>query len=279
MALHRVFLLMVIGAALTLSSVPGRAEEKGKEEKKEEKTIDPNMWSPPEQVGGAWRMRLTEEEIGRIMEQLKKDNPKKAKELEELRTLDEEKFRRELREYGKQEFSKIMRERISEYRQQQRDEFLKWLEKEYSQEAKELGKLNSNVEVYNKKFDIVWKKYGYIHDAWRRNEELGKVLKQDLQLKNRRDSLLAKYKKETDATKKKAVEEQLREVTADRFDLIVRRKQIILDELLEKIKKLQEQISDQKNEIREWRTPEFRNKAIEERMKELMEDIAKFNWN
>jgi hypothetical protein len=213
------------------------------------------------------------------MEQLKKDNPKKAKELEELRTLDEEKFRRELREYGKQEFSKIARERISEYRQQQRDEFLKWLEEEYSQEAKELGKLNSNAEVYNKKYDIVWKKYGYIYDAWRRNEELGKVLKQDLQLKNRRDSLLAKYKKEKDANKKKAFEEQLREVTANRFDLIVRRKQIILDELLEKIKELQKQISDQKNEIREWMNPEFRNKAIEERIKELMEKLAKFKWD
>ena len=47
MALRRLFLLMVIGAAFSLSALPCRAEEKGKDKKKDEKTTDPNMWSPP----------------------------------------------------------------------------------------------------------------------------------------------------------------------------------------------------------------------------------------
>ncbi len=280
MELRRAVLLLVMVAAVALSAVPGRAEDKGKGEKKEEKKTDPNMWSPPEQVSGPWGMRLTEEEIGRIMERIKKDNPQRAKQLDDLRTLDEERFRKELREYGKEEFSKVVKERIDQYRQRRREEFVKWLEKEYSREAKELAKLKAkDASVYNKKYELLRKKYGYIHDAWRGNAELGKVLKQDLSLKNRRDDLLAKCKKEKDATKKKALEKQLREVIADRFNLIVRRKQIILDELQKKIKEVQEQINEQKNEIREWRNSKFRGGAIDGRMKELMEGLAKFKWN
>jgi hypothetical protein len=271
---------MVVAGALAFSAVPGRAGEKGKAEKKEDKTTDPNMWSQPERVGRGRYMRLTEEEIGRIMEGIKKDNPKKAKQLEDLQTLDEEKFRKELRDYAQEEFNKIMRERFNKYRQRRTEEFLKWLDKEYPREAKALAKLKpKDAEVYNKKYELVRKKYRYIHDAWRRNEELGKVLQQDLRLKNRRDSLRGKLKKEKDGNKKKALEKQLEEVVADRFDLIVRRKQIILDELLEKIKELQKRISDQKNEIKEWRNPKFRKKAIEERIKELIAELAKFNWN
>jgi len=276
MELRRAVLFLVMGAAVAFSAVPGRAADKGKDEKK----TDPNMWSPPEQVGGRWQMRLTEEEIARVMERIKKDNPQKAKELEQRRLLDEEEFRKEIREYGKEEFGKIVRERIDEYRQQRRDEFVKWMDKEYPREAKELAKLKpKDADVYNKKYELLRKKYGYIHDAWRRNEELGKVLKQDLRLKDRRADLLAKSKKEKDANKKKQLDAQLKEVVADRFDLIVRRKQIIYDELLKKIKELQEQINEQKNEIRKWRSLNFRTKAIEERIKELLEGLAKFKWN
>ncbi len=113
--------------------------------------------------------------------------------MEQRRPLDEEEFRKEIREYGKEEFGKIVRERIDEYRQQRRDEFIKWMDKEYPREAKELAKLKpKDADVYNKKYELLRKKYGYIHDAWRRNEELGKVLKQDLRLKDRRADLLAK---------------------------------------------------------------------------------------
>jgi len=276
MELRRGVLFLVMGAALTLSAVPGRAGDKGKEEKK----TDPNMWSPPEQVRGPWGMRLTEEEIGRVMERIKKDNPQKAKELEDLRTLDEEKFRKELREYGKEEFGKIVRERIEQYRQRRREEFVKWLEKEYPREGKELAKLKSkDADVYNKKYELLRKKYGYIHDAGRRNVELGKVLKQDLSLKNRRDYLLAKLKSEKDDKKKKELAAQLKEIVDDRFDLIVRRKQIAYDELLKKIKELQEQINEQKNEIRQWRNKKFKGENVIQRIKELTEGISRFKWN
>lgn len=279
MRIGRAFLFLVMVAALTLWAVPGRAED-ALEAKKEEKKTDPNMWSPPEQVGDSRRMRLSEEEITRIMERIKTDDPKKAKELENLRTLDEEKFRRELREYGREEFSKIVRERIDEYRRRRRDEFLKWLEEQYQGEAKELAKFkDKDADVYNKRYDFVWKKYGYIHDAWRTNAELGEVLKQDLSLKNRRDYLLAKLKNEKEEGKKNELLAQLKEVTEDRFDLIVRRKQIAYDDLLKKIKELQDRINEQKSEIRKWRDKNFKEENVKQRLKELTEGVSQFNWN
>jgi len=279
MRVRRVVLFLVMGAALTLSAVPGRAEEPA-EARKEEKKTDPNMWSPPGEMGESRRMRLSEEEIGRVMQQIKKENPKKAKELEALRTLDEEKFRRELREYGKEEFGKIVRERIDEYRRHRREEFIKWLEEQYQGEAKELAKFrDKDADVYNKRYDFVWKKYGYIHDAWRTNAELGEVLKQDLSLKNRRDYLLAKLKGEKDESKKNELLAQLKEVTEDRFDLIVRRKQIAYDDLLKKIKELQDRINEQKDEIRKWRDEKFKEENVKQRIKELTEGISQFNWN
>ena len=279
MRLCRGVLLVMAVAALTLSALPGRAEEPA-ETKKEEKKTDPNIWSPPEETAESRRMRLSEEEIARIMEQIKRDNPQKATELEAMRTLDGEKFRRELREYGREEFGKIVRERIDEYRSRRRDEFIKWLEEQYQGEAKELARFrDKDADVYNKRYDFVWKKYGYIHEAWRTNAELGEVLKQDLTLKNRRDYLLANLKNEQDETKKNELLAQLKEVTEDRFDLIVRRKQIAYDDLLKKVKELQDRINEQKDEIRKWRDEKFKEENVTQRIKDLTEGISKFNWN
>ncbi len=108
---------------------------------------------------------------------------------------------------------------------------------------------------------------------------MGKVLKQDLSLKNRRDYLLGKLKNEKDDKKKKELGAQLKEVIDDRFDLIVRRKQIAYDELLKKIKELQEQINEQKNEIRQWRNKKFKGENVIQRIKELTEGISRFKWN
>jgi len=279
MRLCRGVLLVMVVAALMLSALPGRAEEPA-ETKKEEKKTDPNIWSPPEETAESRRMRLSEEEIARIMEQIKKENPQKATELEAMRTLDGEKFRRELREYGREEFGKIVRERIDEYRSRRRDEFIKWLEEQYQGEAKELaGFRDKDADVYNQRYDFVWRKYGYIHEAWRTNAELGEVLKQDLTLKNRRDYLLANLKNEQDETKKNELLAQLKEVTGDRFDLIVRRKQIAYDDLLKKVKELQDRINEQKDEIRKWRDEKFKEECVTQRIKELTEGISKFNWN
>lgn len=272
MELRRGVLLMVIGAALALPAAPGRAEEK---------KDGADIWTEVEQTGRR-RFDLTDEEIGRVMKWVKEKNPDKLKELEELRKNKEEvdKFVTKLREYAKDEYDKVIRERFDKYRQRRREEFLDWLKKEYEWQAKELDKVKSqDSKLYDAKFQLVWDKYRRIYEAWRWNPELGKVLKQDMMLKHRRDKLVEKLKKEKDDKKKKELAQQLWEVVGDRFDLIIRRKQIAYDQLLKRLEELKKEINDQKNEIKEWRGDEFKEKAMRERVKELLEGMPKFEWN
>lgn len=272
MELRRAFLLMVIGAALALSAVPGRAEEK---------KDAADIWTEIEQTGRR-RFELEDEEISRIMKWVKEKNPEKLKELEELSKNKEEapKFVTKLREYAKDEYDKVIRERFDKYRKRRREEFLDWLKKEFEWQVKELEKVKSqDPKLYDTKLQLVWDKYRRIHDAWRWNPELGKVLKQDMALKHRRDDLVGKLKIEKDDKKKRELAHQLWEVVGDRFDLIIRRKQIAYDELLKRLEELKKQINDQRNEIKEWRGDKFKEDAMRERIKELLEGIPKFKWN
>ncbi len=271
---------------MTLAVAPCQSAEKPKEEEKKQedkKKDEGDIWTEGDRTEpGRRRFQLTNEEIGRIMKWVKDKNPGKLKELEELRKNKEEadKFTNKLREYATEEFDKVVRERFDKYRQRRQQAFLEWLKKEYAWEAKELEKIKTkDPNLYNKKFDLAWEKYRRIYEAWRWNPELGKVLKQDMALKHRRDELVGKLKKEKDDKKKKELAHHLWEVVADRFDLIVRRKQIAYDHLLKRLEELQKRINEQKNEIKKWRDNKFKEDAMKERIKDLLEGIPKFKWN
>jgi hypothetical protein len=276
----RAVLFVAIVMVLTLSVSPGFPAEKDAGEKaKEEKKAPESIWTEEEEAGRR-RFEPTEEEIERIVKSVKESDPAKAKELEELRKTDTSRFLNQLREYGKEEFAKIIKERIDGWRAQRVAEFLDWLGREYEPEAKELAGLKTkDPNLYNKKYELVWDKYRAIYEAWRRNPELGKVLKQDSALRTRCDELIAKIKSEKDDKKRAELGKHLYEVVADRFDLIVRRRQIAYEELLRRLKEMQDQINEQKNEISRWRNEKFKEENVRQRIKELTEGIPKFNWN
>ena len=87
------------------------------------------------------QQELTDEEVDRILKDLKERAPEKAKELTELRKKDPDKFRDELRKNAREEFGKVVRERIDKWRQQRQTEFLEWFAKSLPDEAEELAKL------------------------------------------------------------------------------------------------------------------------------------------
>ena len=271
-----IIFVLSIAALLTLSVLPCYAANKDANDKED-------IWTEDERKGpgpGRRRFELTDEEIDRIMKGLKESNPAKAKELAKLREKDPEKFRAELRTHGREEFGKIIRERIEAWRQKRRAEFLEWLQKNYAKQAKELDKLKTkDPDLYNKKFDLTWNKYRSIFDAERRNPELGKVLKEDLELRKRRDELLGKLKATKDAKKKKQLAAQLEEVVAARFDLIVRRKQIAYEHLLKRLEELQKRIKESRAEIREWRSDKLKAENVKKRIQDLTEGIPKFDWD
>ena len=272
---YTIFLILVLTAILTISVLPCRAQSSG-EEKKED------IWTEegPRPPGrGPRRFELRDEEIERIMKKLKETDPEKVKELEELRKEKPEEFQAELRRHGREEFGKIIRERMNQWREKWREEFIEWLEKNYSREAAELAKLKDKPDLYWKKFEILRRKYGRIFEEEKRNPELAEVLKEDLRLRERRDYLLQKIKTEKDEKKKKELIAKLEEVISNRYDLIIRQKQIAYERLLKRLEELKQRIRESRDEIAESRQEKVRKENIKKRMEDLLREIKKFKWN
>ncbi|MBN2138638.1 MAG: hypothetical protein JW720_12595 [Sedimentisphaerales bacterium] len=268
MTLRRAILLVWVGLLTAIGAAVGA------------ENAEDVIWDGNEQrYTGRRPFDLNDEEIARILKRISESNPKKAEELEELRKTDQEKFLTELKDHGGEEFGKIINEKIENYRQRRRDEFLEWFDKNYHDRAEELKNIKTNdPNSYNKRYESIWITYRRIYEA-RWNEELVKVLKQDLHLKFRRDELIAKIKGEKDDNKRKELAGQLKNVVNDRFDLIVRRKQIAYEELLKRLADLQKQIEDQNDEIKKWREEKFRDDNVRSRMDYLLKGIPKFKWD
>jgi hypothetical protein len=230
---------------------------------------------------GRGRFELTEDETNRVMEDLKKRNPEKAKLLSRLRKKDPEEFRSELWRNAREELEKIGRERFEKWLRQRRAAFLEWLEKNFPEEARELARLkNADPDLYNKKYELVWRKYDRIFDESRRNpeSEWAKVLLEDMKLQNRRDELVAKIK----STKNKESDQQLiadlEEVIALRYDVILKRKQMGFERLLQRLENLRNQIRESRKDILKYQDPETKEENVKQRMKELLEEKKKF-WD
>jgi len=268
-----ILLILTLAAVLTVSSLPCWAQRTG-EEKKEEKKED--IWEGPRPPR---RFELTDEEVERIMKKLRETDPGKAKELEKLRKEDPEEFQSELRQHGREEFGKIIRERINKWREKIREEFIEWLGKNYRRDAAELAKLKGKPELYWKKYELLKKKYWRIFEAEKRNPELADVLKEDLRLRERRDELLRKIKTEKDEKKRKELIAKLQQVVGDRYDLIIRQKQIAYERLLKRLEELKRKIRESRDKIAEFRQEKVRKENIKKQTEDLLKEIKKFKWN
>lgn len=229
---------------------------------------------------GRGRFELTNEEINRILKELKERSPKEAKELESLRDKDPEKFQQELRRHAREEFGRIVRERIEKWRQQRQTEFLEWLTKNVPDEAGELAKLKeTSPSLYSEKYDLVSKKYSRIFEESRRNPELAEVLIEDVRLQKRRDQLMSKIHATKDQSEKNKLTDELEEVVGHRYDLIVRRKQIAYERLLKWLEELQNRINDSRAEILKAQDPKVKAENVKKRIQELLEEKKGFDWN
>ncbi|MHC4086820.1 MAG: hypothetical protein ACYSWZ_03400 [Planctomycetota bacterium] len=274
-AKYGLFLILLLAAMITVSALPAWAQGTSEEKKEQEKKED--IWTEKDTRGPRRgpRFEMTDEEIDRIIKSIKKSNPEKAKELEKMRKEEPDRFKSELREHGRDEFSKIVLERIDKWRKQMREEFLKWLDENFPRQAQELKKLLQDPELYLKKYDIIRQKYWPIFEAERRNPELGEVLKEKLKLANWRDRLLGQIREAKDAKKKKELIKKLREAVSRRFDLIVREKKITYKRLRDRLKELQKRMEESQAEIEKLRDPEVKKQNIDKRVGDLLNPKGK----
>jgi hypothetical protein len=280
-----IILILVMAAMATVTILPSYSEENKAEE---------DIWTEDEPRGpgggpgrggpgggpgrggrGPGRYRSREEEIDHFLNDLKESNPAKVKELENLREKDPEKFRDELRKSVREQWTK----RIESWRSRWRAEFLEWLGKALPKVARDLNKLkDTDPDHYAKKYEIIRGKYRRIFDEGRRNPELAEVLMAELELDERQAVLLKKIKTTKRERDKKKLMAQLEEVVGNKYDLILRKKFIAYESLLERVEDLQKELNKNREEIAKWKDEKIRAQNVKERMGELTEPSRKFRW-
>jgi len=295
MNVHRaIFLAFAVAALASIVALPCSAEDKSKEKQQD-------VWAEGEQKGpgrgppefapppagdqrgprrGPPEFELTDEEINQIMKGLKERDPAKAKELAELREKDPEKFKVELRKQGGEEFGKIMKERMENFWRKRRAEFVEWLGKNYSKEAEELARLKEKEpELYLKKYNILRDRYWHIFEEEKRDPEFARVLKEDLELRQKQGELLREIKAAKSDNEKKELTAGLEDVVSRRFDLIVKRKEIMYERLLKWLEELKDRVKESKVEIKKWQDKEFKAENVKKRLKDLTEGTPRFEWD
>ncbi len=270
-----IIFIFAIVAVLAVSTQPCVGDQKDED----------SIWTEDEGRGprrgpGRGRFELTDEEVDRILKDLKERSPEKAKELAELRTKSPDKFREELRRHAREEFRKVIGERTEKFHAERRVKFLEWLAKNVPDEAEDLAKLKErSPDLYGEKYDLVWKKYGRIYNESRWSPELAGVRIEDLRLQKRRDQLLGKINAAKGQKEKKKLTEELEDVVGHRYDLIVRRKQIVYEWLLKRLEELQNRIKESRADIRKAQDAKVKEENIKKRTQELLEEKKGFNWN
>jgi hypothetical protein len=271
---------LAIAAVITVAVLPCSATEKNNKDSQSIWTENEQGPGPGRGGPGPRRLDLTKEEIGRILDSVKQRDPKAAEELTKLREKNPEKFMDELRKHARDEFGKVIKERIEKWREQRQADFIEWLQKTLPAEAEELAKLKeSNPDLYSKKYDLTWRKYGRIFEERGRNPELANVLVEDLKLKKREDELVGKIKASTNQKEKEKLDAELEQVAGNRYDLILRRKQIAYEWLLKRLDELQNRIRESRAEMLKFQDPEVKAENVKQRKKDLLEKKEGFRWD
>ena len=253
-----------------------------------------------------------EKRIERIMSWLEENDPEKAKEMKQLRSENPEKFKAEFEKIAREHFRKKMdkrREKMAERRflhgqgmplpdhlgpnepqgehkremfrerlQEKESELLDWLKKNYPDEAQKLAELkDKDADLYRRQMSLSFRKYGRIIEASEENPELAEVFKKDMELRKQQHELLEKIKAATNDDEKKKLTTELEQTISDRFDVIVKRKQIEYEQLLKRLKNLTEEVGKSNVEIEKWK--QTKSEKVKERLNELLSKTDRFEWD
>ena len=241
-----------------------------------------NIWKDEARETQApwWQRELSNDVIDKVLKGMQARDPAKAKQLTELRKKDPERFKAEIREQGRPELEQISRDRYESRRLERTAKFLEWLKANYPRDEEALAKLkNGDPQLYARNLDRLTNQYGYIFEAESSNPELGRVLKEDYELKRKADELCRQIRSEKSDAKKQTLGTELQDVIAKRYDLIVRRKEIAYEQLLKKLEDLEKNVRASKAEMEKWRDARVKQENVKQRTQELIGTKVRFKWD
>ena len=251
------------------------------------------------------RFTLDESYIAELLEKVKQNDPNEAQRLEKLRQENPRLFQVEMRKLTFQQHQGSMegmgpdragrraarmgepedesmglrgKERTRDRLQNMEEELTTWLVKNEPGEANELAALKGkDPRAYMRRLSVDMKKYREIIEAEQTNPALAELLKKDLVLKQKRNELLEKYKGATDEKQKTELMAQLKEVTSERFDVVLQKKQLKYEELKKKLEELQKNVTKSQAELENYK--KNKDELIKKHLDELINQAGQFDWD
>jgi hypothetical protein len=163
---------------------------------------------------------------------------------------------------------------------QQRREFVDWLKKNYPDEAEKIEKLREDKpDMYEKRRGMAMRKYREIFEASKTNPALAEIFKKDMTLRRQRAKLTRQIKGSEDEEQKKNLTAELIDVVGQRFDLLIKRKQLEFEQLRKKLEQLKAELEKKQLDVARWQQPDFKAKSVKERIKDLISEKRKFRWD
>lgn len=232
------------------------------------------------------------EHLERMLDRIAEKDPEAAEKLRQLHEEDPDVFREEMREYMAEHSRKMMpgrsnnRERMRNPKhggrdrsrmQKRHEQYIEWLQENYPAEAAELAEVRDrNPQLYIRRLTRSMKKYGKAAHASKDNPELAAVLREDIELKDQRNKILDELKT-TDPDTKEALKVELNDVVNQRFDLIVKRKQVRHERLLKKLEELKKHVEKSEAEVETWE--QSKQEKVNARVEELLKESEKIQWD
>lgn len=267
-------LVVLFGGSVIMAGDRDRPQERGEDIWEDVPRAPQYPW---------WYHWLSDDAIvDRIMKGIQQRDPEKARELESLRRKDKDsdQFKAELGTHGAVEIQEISREYFEGRRRRRQEQFVEWLKTNYPQEEEGLTKVKEkDPQLYVRIYERLWDEYGPIFEAESTNPELGAVLKEDLELRRRRDGLLRRLRRERSDAARQEIGAEIQEIAARRYDLIVTRKVIAYEQLQSKLEDLQRQLKQSRDEIVRWQDPEIKRANVRQRLEALTERQRRFEWD
>lgn len=166
-----------------------------------------------------------------------------------------------------------IRERLAE----RHDEYIKWLEKSYPDEAKALAQTKeANPELYLKRLKESFDKYGRLAHAEKNNPEMAKLLKEDIEIKSQEQKILAQIRAAADESQKKKLTAELQTLVGKRFDVIVAQKQLRYQELNKRIEEMKKEVQKQQTDLDKLKGQ--KNEEVKKRVDGLINKTEEINW-
>lgn len=275
----RLLLIFIITGLLTL---PLLAEKKIENPASNPKESRSDIWQEVTFVSPE-DSRLTEKQVTQAMNQLRKTNPEKAEQLEQLKNTDLEAFVKAIREHvlaEKADASKDKKQPRAKWKEklrQRHERFLAWYKEHYPEAYDDLSELkNTNPDLFVQKVIDLLKIYDPIQKTEKSNPKLAKAMKKNLELQQERDAVLLQIQISSGSEQAKLIEE-LKTIISKRFDTIVLEKQLLQESMKKRLEALARKIETRNAALDNL--IKTKDQSVETRLKELVERTEKVNWN